>query len=120
MTLKEKLKCLTIFFVLTLLFTQTIFAQEKIFVVSGVVTEPNSSITIPYVTVQAFVSKETSNSVYACVSDGNGKFRVEIKTAGDYDLVLSFVGKQTLIRVCFFSQKVVLKFVYIIDNSYLS
>ncbi len=25
-----------------------------------------------------------------------------------------------LIRVCFFSQKVVLKFVYIIDNSYLS
>lgn len=98
MTLKEKLKCLTIFFVLTLLFTQTIFAQEKNFVVSGVVTEPNSSITIPYVTVQAFVSKETSNSVYACVSDGNGKFRVELKTAGDYDLVLSFVGKQTLIK----------------------
>ena len=98
MTLKEKLKNLTIFFVLTLLFTQTIFAQEKNFVVSGVVNEPNSSITIPYVTVQAFVSKETSNSVYACVSDGNGKFRVEIKTAGDYDLVLSFVGKQTLIK----------------------
>lgn len=98
MTLKEKLKSLTIFFVLTLLFTQTIFAQEKSFVVNGVVTEPNSSITIPYVTVQAFVSKETSNSVYACVSDGNGKFRVELKTAGDYDLVLSFVGKQTLIK----------------------
>lgn len=54
------------FFVLTLLFTQTIFAQEKIFVVSGVVTEPNSSITIPYVTVQAFVSKETSNLSSAC------------------------------------------------------
>ena len=98
MTLKEKLKSLTIFFVLTLLFTQTIFAQEKNFVVNGVVTEPNSSITIPYVTVQAFVSKETSNSVYACVSDGNGKFRVELKTAGGYDLVLSFVGKQTLIK----------------------
>lgn len=98
MTLKEKLKKLTILFDLTLLFTQTVFAQEKNFVVSGVVTEPNSSITIPYVTVQAFVSKETSNSAYACVSDGNGKFRVEIKTAGDYDLVLSFVGKQTLIK----------------------
>lgn len=98
MTLKEKLKSLTIFFVLTLLFTQTIFAQEKNFVVSGVVTEPNSSITIPYVTIQAFVSKETSNSVYACVSEGNGKFRVELKTVGDYDLVLSFVGKQTLIK----------------------
>jgi hypothetical protein len=97
MTFNEKLKNLTILFVLNMLFTQTIYAQEKSFMVYGIVTEPNSTTTIPYVTVRAFITKTTSNPVYACVSDGNGRFNVELKTAGDYDLVFSFVGKQTYI-----------------------
>jgi len=98
MILKEKLNRQTIFFVFILLFTQTIFAQEKDFALIGVVTEPNSNITIPYVTIRAFVAKTTSNPVYACISDGNGRFKIEVKTAGDYDIVFSFVGKQTCIK----------------------
>lgn len=98
MTLNENLKRRTSFLVLTLLIIQTIFAQEKSFVLSGVITEPTDSTTIPYVTIQTFVAKTTSNPVYACVSDGNGRFKVELKTAGEYDVVFSFVGKQTLIK----------------------
>ncbi|MEZ4908587.1 MAG: outer membrane beta-barrel protein [Saprospiraceae bacterium] len=60
--------------------------------------EQDSKETIPYATIQTFVSKTTSNPLYSCVSDNNGKFIIELKTTGEFDIVFSYIGKSTFIR----------------------
>ena len=81
-----------------LLLSQTLFAQEKNFSIYGMITEPNTNITIPYVTIQTFATKTTTNSVYSCVSDANGKFNIDLKVTGEYDIVFTYVGKRTHVR----------------------
>ncbi len=78
-----------------LLFPRVLFAQNSTYTVVGVVCEPNSTTTIPYVTIQSYVAGTTSNPVYACVSDGLGKFNIAIANPGEYDIVFSYVGKRT-------------------------
>lgn len=78
-----------------LLFPRVLCAQNNIYTVVGVVCEPNSTTTIPYVTIQSYVAGTTSNPVYACVSDGLGKFNIAIANPGEYDIVFSYVGKRT-------------------------
>jgi hypothetical protein len=78
-----------------LLFPLVLCAQNNTYTVVGVVCEPNSTTTIPYVTIQSYVAGTTSNPVYACVSDGMGKFNITIANPGEYDIVFSCVGKRT-------------------------
>ncbi len=78
-----------------LLFPRVLSAQNSTYSVVGVVCEPNSTTTIPYVTIQSYVAGTTSNPVYACVSDGLGKFNIAIANPGEYDIVFSYVGKRT-------------------------
>jgi len=78
-----------------LLFPRVLCAQNNIYTVVGVVCEPNSTTTIPYVTIQSYVAGTTSNPVYSCVSDGLGKFNIAIANPGEYDIVFSYVGKRT-------------------------
>lgn len=78
-----------------LLLSQTLYAQNSTYTVIGVVYEPDNATTIPYVTIQTYAANTTSNPVYSCVSDGMGKFKIVVTHPGDYDIVFSYVGKQT-------------------------
>lgn len=78
-----------------LLFPRVLSAQNSTYSVVGVVCEPNSTTTIPYVTIQSYVAGTTSNPVYSCVSDGLGKFNITIANPGEYDIVFSYVGKRS-------------------------
>jgi len=92
------LKKLELFIVLALLFTQSVIAQNANYVVSAVLIEPSGQTTIPYVTIQTFVVNGGTTPVYSCVSDANGRFNVTVEASGEFDLVFSYIGKQTVIK----------------------
>jgi outer membrane receptor protein involved in Fe transport len=65
------------------------------FAVSGQVIDSLTRESLPYVTCSVFPEKNPQQAVTRFAADAEGKFNGELKTAGNYTLLITFVGKQT-------------------------
>lgn len=91
----KKGKILFVCNLILILFLQPISAQNGTYTIVGVLSEPKDATPVPYVTIQTYPANAPATSVYACVSDGLGKFKITLANPGEYNIVFSYVGKQT-------------------------
>ncbi len=77
-----------LFLPIVFLTTVTLSAQIRVF---GEIYDPVYEEPLPYVNVAVY-NKNTDTVVSGAFSDDDGKFRLEVKDAGEYTLKTSFVG----------------------------
>ncbi len=84
-----RIKQLGIF--LLLLLTNAAFALDAKWEITGTIIEETSGQSIPYATV-ALYQKSDSSVLTGTMSDDDGKFEITKIAAGDYYLIVSFMG----------------------------
>ena len=72
--------------------------SNKGFTVKGELVDSLTNEGEPYATIRIFTPADTKKAVYAAVTQPNGKFNEKLKTAGQYIIHFSSVGKNTVIR----------------------
>ena len=70
----------------------------KAFSVKGVLVDSLTNKGEPYATIRIFLKGETKKPVYAAVTQTNGKFDEQLKSAGEYTIYISSVGLRTVMR----------------------
>ena len=86
---------------LCIAFTATDLQAQKTnkgFTVKGELVDSLTNEGEPYATIRIFTPADTKKAVYAAVTQPNGKFNEKLKTAGQYIIHFSSVGKNTVIR----------------------
>lgn len=72
--------------------------SSKSFTVKGILVDSLSNEGEPYATIRIFASTNTKKPVYAAVTQTNGKFNEQLKTAGKYIIQFTSVGKKPVSR----------------------
>lgn len=83
---------------ISILFTLGLSAQNSEFEIVGQLNDTKDSSSLPYVTIQTYLNDTASTPVFSCISDNFGKFKIRLSTQGEYYIVFSYLGKQTLIK----------------------
>lgn len=87
-------------FVLLASFSLGVHAQNNQgpFTVKGTLVDSLTNESEPYATIRIFSSKDKAKPVRLAVTDGDGKFKEQLKEAGSYTISFSSVGKNNVSR----------------------
>ncbi len=79
----------------------TVKAQDgarDLFTISGQVIDSLDNEAIPYATIGVALTQTPNQFLKAVACDGNGKFEIQLKEAGNYVMTIQSVGMTTLIK----------------------
>lgn len=79
--------------------------NQGTFTVKGILVDSLTNESEPYATIRIFSSKDMAKPVRMAVTDGAGKFKEQLKEAGNYIISFSSVGKNVVSREFNVSEK---------------
>lgn len=90
------MKRLSFFFILLCTCINLYSESDRVYRLSGVVTEEDNIFPLPYTTIQIFKQEDLVNPIKACVSDSVGYFKIALDAPGSYVLAFNYLGKKPL------------------------
>lgn len=106
-------------FLLATLWVFTSVAMGQNTTVKGVLMDKGLGESEPYATVRIFKHGKTDKPVAMFLTDGEGRFKQEVKGEGNYDLIVSSIGKAELKKSIVLGKESVIDLdtLYILENA---
>ena len=99
MSIKKRLVLLfSVLFAVTLVAVKAQERSGSLYAVSGQVVDSLSSQPVPFATVGVAFAESPGQYVNAVACDGDGKFEIQLRTPGNYLMIIQSVGTTTLTK----------------------